>query len=98
VIDSLDRRLASLLLLDREITADDITDRGRLSFDPEHSANGRQSAIGSRFRRWAADGLIEPTGRVVRSQAPHRKGGAIRVWTGTDKGRAWADDLAAGRR
>ena len=39
--------------------------------------------------------LIEWTGTVVRSKAPHRKGGAIRVWIGTEAGHLWARSILA---
>ena len=88
----LDRRLSELIRAgSRQLTADDITIDGLLAVDNSHAANGRQSAIGSAFRSWAQQGLIVRTGRVVRSKAPHRKGGMIQVWAVTPEGIAWAE-------
>ena len=84
-------RLARAILRGGSFTADDITSAGVFAVDVTHGANGAQSAIGSVFRWAASRNLIEPTGEVVRSSAPQRKGGAIRVWVGTPKGRTWAD-------
>ena len=50
--------------------------------DADHEPNGRNSAIGAMFRNAASEGWIKSDGRVVRSRSPHRKRGAIRVWTG----------------
>ena len=85
---NLERRLAQLVATGVEyVTADDITNNGALTVDNSHGANGKQSTIGSAFRTWAARGWIKDTGRHIKSQAPHRKGGVIRVWKITDKGR-----------
>ena len=62
-------------------TSDDLLDRVGPP-DDSHEPNARNSAIGSMFRRAAAEGLITTEGRVVQSRAPHRKGGAVRVWIG----------------
>lgn len=64
-----------------EFTADDVLDRAGHP-DSRHAANSANSAIGSLFRRAAAQRRIMQTGRTVRSRQPHRKGGAIQVWVG----------------
>jgi hypothetical protein len=64
-----------------EFTADDVLDRAGHP-DDRHEANGANSAIGSLFRRAHKERLIMPTGRVVRSRQPKRKGGMIQVWVG----------------
>lgn len=87
---TLEDRLVDVILTGAPFTADDVTDAGRLAVDADHAPNGAQSAIGAQFNRWHRQGLIEPTGQVVRSAAPHRKGGAIRVWVATDRGHHWA--------
>ena len=86
----LDRRLAWLILERRPFTADDLTDTGSITLDPSHAPNGRQNGIGSYINQASRRGLIAFTGAVVRSKAPHRKGGAIRLWESTDTGRLWA--------
>jgi hypothetical protein len=88
----MDDRLAELIAAGDEITADTVTDNGRRTVDPLHGANGPQSAIGSRFRLWASEGLIVRTGRVVKSKAPKRKGGMIQIWEPTTRGVTWARD------
>jgi hypothetical protein len=87
---SFDGRLRELILEGVEFTADDLTANGLYTANGDHAPNGSQNAIGSAFRRWHAQLLIEPTGQVVASRAPHRKGGMIRVWRPTEQGRAWA--------
>lgn len=62
-------------------TSDDLLDRVGAP-DHDHEPNGRNSAIGSMFRQAAAEGWITTEGRVVKSRAPHRKGGAVRIWVG----------------
>lgn len=47
--------------------------------DTEHTANGRNSAVGSMFSAYSGNGLIEVCG-TASSRAAHRKGGLIRVW------------------
>ena len=84
-------RLARAIRAGGTFTADDVTGAGVFAVDAGHGANGAQSAIGAVFRWAVSRGLIEATGDVVRSEARHRKGGAIRVWAGTPKGRVWAD-------
>lgn len=91
----LERRLARLILVGREFTADDVTANGLVALDPDHAANGRQNAIGTLFNQASRRGLIDFTGQVVRSNAPHRKGGAIRVWRGTEAGVLWARSILA---
>lgn len=86
----LERRLAQLILAGFPFTADDVTANGAVALDAGHGPNGRQNGIGSLFNRAARRGLIAFTGEVVRSEAPHRKGGAIRRWQATEAGRLWA--------
>jgi hypothetical protein len=89
----LERRLARLILAGRPFTADDVTDDGALALDAAHRPNARQNGIGTLFNQAARRGLIWFTGQVVRSRAPHRKGGAIRVWDGTEAGVLWARNV-----
>jgi len=86
----MDDRLAELIAAGEPITADTVTDCGRLTLDPSHEANSLNNGIGSRFRAWGADGLIVTTGRVVKSQSPKRKGGMIQIWEATPRGITWA--------
>jgi hypothetical protein len=90
-----DRRLARLILAARTFTADDVTNNGTIALDNDHAPMGKQAGIGAVFNQWQRRGLIVPTGEVVRSQAPHRKGGAIRVWHGTEAGVLWARNILA---
>lgn len=90
-----DRRLAWLIIDRPHFTADDLTDDGDVALDAEHAPNGAQNGIGAYVRSASQRRLIEWTGAVVRSKAPHRKGGAIRVWTGTTTGRRWARGVLA---
>jgi hypothetical protein len=90
-----DRRLAWLIISRQHFTADDLTDDGAVTLDAAHGANGAQSGIGAYVNRASRRGLIAWTGAVVKSKAPHRKGGAIRVWHGTDRGRTWARGVLA---
>ena len=92
----LEARLAEAILDRETFTADDVTDEGRIALDARHGANARQNGIGSLFNEHARAGHIAFTGRVERSRAPHRKGGAVRVWTATGPGRLWAE-LTLGR-
>lgn len=87
---SLDARLARAILDLGLFTADDVTANGSAAVDPDHAPNAAQNSIGALFNRAARDGRIAWTGRVVRSRAPHRKGGAIRVWRATAAGETWA--------
>jgi hypothetical protein len=89
---SLERRLAELVADGVDFTADDVTANGTVTLDGDHSANGEQNGIGGLFNRASRRGLIEFTGAIARSKAPHRKGGTIRVWRGTSAGRLWAID------
>jgi hypothetical protein len=68
-----------------EITADDITDCGRIAIDAAHTPNSKQSGIGSFFRQMNEERFLVSTGRIVKSKAPKRKGGMIQVWAVTDK-------------
>lgn len=90
VASALERRFAHLVLSGVRFTADDVTADGAIALDSDHAPNGAQSAIGSMFVQLHRRGLIETTNEVVRSRAPHRKGGAIRVWLGTESGHLWA--------
>ena len=87
--------LAEVIITGEDFTADDVTDRGTRTIDPTHGSNGAQSTIGSVFQQAQRNGWIESTGRVVRSSAPHRKGGGIRVWRPTPAGIDWAMDQFA---
>ena len=89
-MNALERRLARCILSGEPFTADDVTDEGRLALDGAHAPNARQSGIGSMFQSHARAGHIRFTGRVIKSSAKHRKGGAIRVWEATDAGVRWA--------
>ena len=90
------------LLLDRlrvvirtgveQLSADDVTDCGRIAVDPNHGPNNKQNGIGSLFRHASQMGWLENTHRSVPSVAPHRKGGAISVWLVTPAGRDWAGE------
>ena len=90
---ALERRMAHVILSGVRFTADDVTADGLLTLDQGHQPNGPQSGIGSMFNQLARRGLIETTNEVVRSRAPHRKGGAIRVWLGTEAGHLWARNV-----
>ena len=87
----MERRLAELIVAGQTFTADDVTGSGQLTVAGEHGPNAAQNAIGSLFNTAARRRRIEWTGGVVRSAAPHRKGGAIRVWRGTTTGKRWAE-------
>jgi hypothetical protein len=66
-----------------------------VALDGAHAPNGKQNGIGSYVNAASRRGLIRWSGTVVRSRAPHRKGGAIRVWSGTNVGRRWARDVTS---
>lgn len=83
--------LAAVVARGVEFTADDVTAEGAITLDTNHTPNAAQNGIGAMFNQAARRGLIEFTGRVVRSTAPHRKGGSIRVWRPTPDGADWAD-------
>lgn len=85
-----DRQLARLILSSRCFTADDLTANGERPLDPTHKPNAGQNGVGAYMCRVSRQGLIVWTGDVVRSQAPLRKGGAIRVWQGSTAGKRWA--------
>lgn len=91
----LERRLARLLLAGGTFTADDVTGDGNVALDTSHAPNAKQNGIGTLFNQASRRGLIDFTGNVVRSNAPHRKGGAIRVWRGTEAGVLWARNVLA---
>lgn len=86
----MERRFAVLLAAGLRFSADDVTADGAVALDGAHTPNGRQSGIGSMFRMLHRRGLIEQTGEIVRSRAPHRKGGMIQVWMPTGAGQQWA--------
>lgn len=67
-----------LMAADEPFTADDLL-RMVGHPDGDHSANGRNSAIGSLFAQYSANGQIVAVD-VAKSQAGARKGGLIRVW------------------
>lgn len=92
---TLEQRLAALILSGCEFTADDLTNDGRITLDAGHAPNAKQNGIGAFINAMARRGLISFTGRVVKSRAKHRKGGAIRVWFGTEAGRLWARNQRA---
>jgi hypothetical protein len=92
-ISPLERRAARLILNGDPFTADDVTLNGALPVDPDHAPNAKQNGIGNLFNQLARRGLIDFTGTVVRSNAPHRKGGANRVWRGTEAGVLWARNV-----
>ena len=92
---ALERRLAWLLISQATFTADDLTDDGNFALDPDHGGNGAQSGIGAFINSASRRRLIEFTGAVVKSKAPYRKGGVIRVWAPTTAGRLWAKDVLA---
>jgi hypothetical protein len=91
----LERRLAWLILSQSTFTADDLTDDGQVTIDPGHTANAGQNGIGAFINSAHRRRLIEWTGAVVKSKAPHRKGGAIRMWAGASTGRLWAKGVLA---
>ena len=80
-------------ILRGEFSADDITDYGRITAHGDHDPNARQNTIGSMFQSHARQGHIHFTGRVIKSTSPHRKGGMIRIWVGTEKGKLWAREV-----
>jgi hypothetical protein len=73
-------RFEALVASGEAFTADDVTDDGALTVRGNHYPNASQNAIGTLFRQASIDRRIVPTGRVVKSRAPHRKGGMIREW------------------
>lgn len=88
-----DRRLAHLIIAEVPFTSDDLTASGTLAMDAAHAPNAKQNGIGAVFAQHSKLGHIRSTGQLVRSTAPHRKGGAIRVWQGTAAGRQWASSV-----
>lgn len=92
----LDRRLAGLIMSGLDFTVDDLTDDGTITLDSgAHRPNGRQNGIGAYMRGAVRHGYIAWTGDVDKSRSPHRKGGMVRVWTGTIVGRRWAERIDA---
>lgn len=65
----------------RAFSSDDLVDLVGLP-DPDHEPNARNGAVGAIFRQASTAGLIRPTGRVVTSRQPHRRGGTQRTWVG----------------
>jgi len=93
-MNALDRRGARLALAGwTDFTADDLTNNGNFALDPNHDPNSINSGIGTWFTKMQRRGLIVFTGRVVQSKAPHRKGGAIRVWQFTEAALLWARNV-----
>jgi hypothetical protein len=90
--------LAAVVVGGEDFTADDVTGNGTRTIDPTHRPNSAQSTIGSVFQQAQRNGWIESTNRVVRSSAPHRKGGGIRVWRPTPAGIDWAIEQLAGEQ
>ena len=84
-------RLAVLILWGDPFTSDEVTLRGSVTAAGDHAPNASQNSIGSLFQSASRQGWIAFTGETRRSAAPHRKGGLIRVWQGTDKGVKWAE-------
>jgi hypothetical protein len=93
IVHPLERRAARVILTGGTFTADDITAHGLIAIDTHHTPNGKQNGVGALFNQLARRGLIDFTGQVVRSDAPHRKGGAIRVWRATEAGVLWARNV-----
>lgn len=85
----LQRRLAQLIEIGTEFSANDLTASGDITLDPDHEPNAANNGIGTLFSQAHKAKLIAPVG-VTRSTAPHRKGGMIRTWQPTEKGRLWA--------
>lgn len=90
-----DRRLAWLIIDRQHFTADDLTLDGDDPLDAGHAPNAAQNGVGAYIQQASKRRLIEFTGHVVKSRAPHRKGGGIRVWRGTTVGRLWAKSVLA---
>lgn len=76
--DQAHQAMRHLMSSDEPFTADDL-----LAIvghpDNDHAANSRNSAVGSLFAQYSANGQITAVD-VRRSVASHRKGGLIRVW------------------
>ena len=87
---ALERRVAPLILNGDSFSTNELTDDGQIVLDPAHAQSGKQSGIGAFINAMARRGLIEFTGQIVKSTAPHRKSGMVRVWRGTEAGRLWA--------
>jgi len=85
----LQRRFAQLVWWGEEFSSDDLTSSGAVTLDASHEPNSRNNGIGGMFSSASRDGHIVPVG-VVKSKAPHRKGGMIRTWKATPSGVAWA--------
>jgi hypothetical protein len=75
------------------ISADDVTECGKYVIDVQRMPNGKQSTIGSLFRKHANAGHLVWYGNVVKSKTPSRNGGIIRVWAVTSAGRMWAEQM-----
>lgn len=93
MMSDIERRFAELVDTREPFSSDDVTANGSVALDGSHAPNAGQSGIGSMFQAAAKAKRIEFTGEVVRSKAPHRKGGVIRVWVGTEVGQLWARRL-----
>jgi len=90
---TIEARMIAAMCRGLPFTADDVTDAGRETVLGDHAPNAAQNGIGARFRQHSVEGRIVPTGRVVASVAPHRKGGMIREWVPTLRGQRWAMDM-----
>lgn len=86
----LQARLYTLMSRGTPFTADDVTADGKVTVAGDHEPNKKQNAIGAMIRSQSQAKRIAPTGKVVSSKAPHRKGGMIREWRATDFGARWA--------
>lgn len=87
---ALDDRLRECILSGKWFSANEVTDNGAITLDPDHAPNGKQSGIGAYFNTHAGLGHIVTDHVTVLSKAPHRRGGRILRWKGTAKGRRWA--------
>jgi hypothetical protein len=77
-IEQAHETMRTLIAAGEPFSADDLVARVG-SPDSGHAANGRNSSIGAIFGQYSAGGQIVAVG-VCQSQAPHRKGGLIRIW------------------
>ena len=89
----LQAQAARLILADLRFSSNDVTINGDIVIDPTHAQSGRQSGIGAMFNEMARRQLIEFTGDIEASTSPHRKGGMVRIWRGTEAGRLWARNV-----
>jgi len=92
-MNEIEERIAFVVLAGQPFSVDDVTEDGAWAPDPTHAANSTQNSIGQHIGDVARRGLIEFTGEVQRSCAPHRKGGMIRIWRPTSAGDEWARSM-----